>query len=169
MEFNVTSPVHVVGLGAFDSGLLSQLKGWDGSSGVTVGIFNRTTQSLVGSSVLFTGSNGTQVNGDAFLPASVTLPGGRYSVVASNICAYNDGGDPESHPARRTVPAGQSLSSAAEDHIGGSTFTYPTNGDGGPTNRYDAGTFIVTPEPASFLLAGLGAVGLCVVARRRKA
>jgi hypothetical protein len=168
LEFNVTTPVHIAELGAFDSGSLSQLVGWDGRSGVTVGIFDRTTESLVGTSVLFTGTNGTQINGDAFLPVSFNLPVGSYMVVASNISAYNnDNSNPNPTSTENSVGGAISFVGGG-NYISGSTFTYPTSGDGGPANRYDAGTFIVTPEPASFVLAALGVAGLFVVARRRK-
>jgi hypothetical protein len=53
----------------------------------------------------------------------------------------------------------------------GGPLRYPLIVDGGPTNRYDAGTFEfnATPEPSSFiLLLGSAAIGLACFGRRLK-
>jgi hypothetical protein len=163
LDFNVNQTIQITALGAYDSGLTSQLSGVNGS-GVTVGIYDRTTDSLVAGSttVTFTPSNaGTQINADAFLPVSFTLSPGSYSVVAfndNNYNSFNATHQTTSNPTS-TENSGGGLISFVGDGRYSFGFVYPTMVDGGPSNRYDAGTFqfsAVTPEPSTLIPAGMG-------------
>jgi hypothetical protein len=185
LAFDINKPVVVSQLGAFDmdsSGHVA-LKGVDGTSGITVFIVNRDTGLQFGPSVTFSPSNpGHQINGDAFLPISLlTLPAGFHGeIVAQNDPNYNTGGGanasstlntangaisfvyipPPTPPATTPLPVGP--------RYNGGFVVYPGNLDGGPANRYDAGTFMVTPEPSSCLLSALGLVGLVATWLKRR-
>lgn len=165
--FNVNTPITVAALGAYDSGNSSQLIGADGSSGVTVQIYT-TGGSPVGTPVVFTPTNaGTQINADAFLWITpLTLPVGSYAIVAFNDNNYNTNGGFNATSTLNTF-------GGAISFVGGGNYgragSYPGTGDGGPANRYDAGTFAITPEPASLVVWGLVIAGGIVIARRRKA
>jgi hypothetical protein len=170
LDFNVgATPIAVTALGTFDSGNPAALSGVVGG-GVTVAIFNRTTQTQFGPSVTFTPTNaGTPINGDAFLATDFELPAGfQGSIVAYNDNNYNSGGGTN---GTSTENGGGLLS-----FVGGGRFDfsnsldYPTIVDGGPTNRYDAGTFQFTaaPAPSSFVLAGMGVFCLAAFGLRRR-
>jgi hypothetical protein len=157
LDFNVISPIAVTSLGAFDSGVIANLNGFDGTSGVTVGIYNRATGTLVGPSVTFTAASpGSQVNGNAFKSiAPFVLPAGfQGSIVAFNDINFNSFGSPN--------PTSTQNGAGFITFVGGGRFAngfvYPTTIDGGPTNRYDAGTFqfVATPEPASLSMTCIG-------------
>jgi len=168
LDFTVNQPISVTSLGAFDNGVIANLIGSDGSSGVTVGIFNLATDTLVGTEVTFTPTNaGTQINGDAFL--SVTpflLSTGNYTVVSFNDTNYNSQG-------------GANGTSTTDTGYGGISFTgwvygygtsFPTIAGNNPVNRFDAGTFefLPVPEPASFAILGAGLAGLFGFGMRRR-
>lgn len=167
LEFNVTTPIRVTELGAFDNGVLANLEGTVGG-GIDVGIFNRTTMTLVGPTVHFnsTSDAGTQINGDAFLPVNITLQNGSYAVVAFNDDNANTNGGANTGTVENS---GGFINFVGAINGGGSALAYPTNVDGGPTDRYDAATFafVQAPEPTSTSLLSLGIVGLCICGSRR--
>lgn len=168
LDFDVNSPIVVTQLGAFNDGDPNLLAGVSGGLGVTVAIYDRVTQTQVGQEVTFTPSNpGTQVNGDAFLPVvPFTLEAGfQGSIVAFNDPNYNSEGSPNTTSV--TDDGGGAIS-----FVGGgrysfsSSITFPQTADGGPANRYDAGTFQFVPEPGSLALLGVG--GLAALLRRSR-
>jgi PEP-CTERM motif len=172
LDFTVNSAITVDQLGAFDNGLIANLSGADGHSGVTVQIYNITsTPVAMDPSVTFTPTNaGTQINGDAFLSVSpFTLGPGRYSVVAVNDDNYNSLGAVNTTSTENTGGGLITFSGSARYTVSLSAF--PSQPDGGPNNRYDAGTFdfaaATTPEPSTFVLFGLGGA-LAFFARRRR-
>ena len=179
LDFTVVSAVDVVALGAFDDGIVADLRGADLASGVTVAIYAIATGVRQTPSVTFTPTNaGTQIGGDAFLPIAPTLLSpGSYTVVAYNDDNTNSLGafNPSS-----TFNGGGLITATGAGRYGGG-FTFPTRIDGGPSNRYDAGTFefvaapSVTPTPipeaSSFDLmfaACMGVLAFVVGPRRTK-
>ncbi len=171
LDFTVNSPILITQLGAFDNGVVANLNGVAGGTGIDVGIFSLSSETLVGTSVHFNSTTdaGTQINADAFLPVHINLPAGNYTVVALNDGNYNSGGGVN---ASSTENSGGGLISfiGGGRYGNGPTLAFPGGTDGGPTNRYDAGTFQfrAAPEPSSFVLGALGVVGLLWAARRRR-
>ncbi len=146
MDFVVAANTEIVvtAMGAFDD--LAHA----GTGSITVGIFNTATQTLVpGTQATVTSSNGTRIGGDYFtaLPSPVTLLGGAtgttYTVVAVGYGAsynnYNSFGGP-AESAENT--GGGKISFTGVARYGGVGFAWPPTLDGGPTNRYGAGTFL---------------------------
>ena len=146
MEFtvNTSSGIVINQLGAFDH----QGNGISGtqSGGIRVAIFNKATRTIVpGLDAIIIG------NADAYtgnhrmknIPA-VTLMPGNYVVVAKGYNSNEMNGNSE---ARSPFPAGDlgggaiSYASACLYGSVGTGFAYPTNPDGGPGNRYLAGSF----------------------------
>jgi hypothetical protein len=172
LDFVVNKPILVTALGAFNSGIPAALIGADGVSGVTVQIYDNTTGAPVGPAVTLTPVDpGIQINGDAFAPiVPLVLPGGfQGSIVAFNDNNYHSFGGPN---PTSTENSGGGLISFVGGGRFGAGFAYPTIVDGGPTNRYDAGTFqfAAVPEPATLALAGMGVLSLAGCGwRRRKA
>lgn len=168
MDFDVTGPdgIIVTSLGAFDSGQ-------DGISGtVNVGIVDRSTGSVVGETVSFSGGLGTLVDGSRFvtLTTPITLPSGfQGSITAQGYGLEGNGntGNPSGFSA--TDDGGGLISFVGTARWGGDVpLTLAPNVDGGPANRYYAGSFEygAVPEPSSLALL-LGAVGLLSLRRRR--
>jgi len=171
LDFNVNSPIEITALGAFDNGNSANLIGTT-ATGVTVGIYNASTEQLVGSSVLFTPSSPSiQINGDAFLPTSLTLVKGSYTVVTFEDENYNQGYDVGSVINPTSV---ENTGNGLISFVGGGLYlsgseAYPTSVDSGPANRYDAGTFEFTAVPDGGLTAGLlGGALIGIGALRRK-
>ncbi|HUE14924.1 MAG TPA: PEP-CTERM sorting domain-containing protein [Planctomycetaceae bacterium] len=170
LDFNVNQQITVTALGAYDQGSVGNLIGSTGQ-GVSVGIFDRTTGTLVSPTASFSPINaGIQINGDAFQPELFTLAPGQYSVVSLNDDNYNEGYVSHTfNPTSVMNTGGGAISFVGSGRYdGGGSLVYPTAVDGGPANRYDAGTFIFeTPEPSTFVLLLSSAVVGCVCFRRR--
>jgi hypothetical protein len=174
MDFNVTSPITITRLGAFDSGQ----NGF--SSSINVGIFNRNTQTLVpGLSAVLTTANSVLVGQSRFFDiADIGLPVGNYSIVAQGFSSA----DPNGNVGAGGGPAPTINGGGSLTFVGGGRFdfaaalVFPTIPDAGPANRYDAGTFeftqgiaAVAPEPASLAFLGLGSLAFVGGIRRRRA
>jgi hypothetical protein len=174
LDFQVNSAITITALGAFNNGVTANLDGKNGS-GIDVGIFS-LSGTPAGTTVHFDSTSiVTQINGDAFLPVSFTLNPGTYSIVATDDRNYNSSGAANNF---NTTDDGGGLISfiGKARYTAGTTLALPGTIDGGPVDRYAAGTFQFTaadgthvsvPEPASALLlaAGLGAMALLL--RRR--
>jgi hypothetical protein len=168
MDFDVGgSPVAMTHIGVFDSAQ-------DGINGtLNAYIYNRDTQTVLAGPFSFTGSSDPLIGASRIRDiADVMLPAGFHgSIVVEGYNAQemvlNTGG---------TIPGGAGSLGNGNGLIsftGGGRFglngpgTFPNNVDGGPANRYGAGTFAFQiPEPASgFLLIGT----LALTGARRRA
>ncbi len=168
-EFDVLSPagISVTRLGVFDSNS-------DGlNSTITVGIFDRATEQLVGTSLTFTGNDGSLEDGSRWitLVSPITLAAGFEGMVVAQGYdgAERNGNVGTGSTASPTDDGGGAISFVGGSRFGpGGVFAYPTSVDGGPANRYHAGNFDydIIPEPSSLALL-LGAFGLFGFRRRR--
>jgi hypothetical protein len=144
MDFNVRAPaIRVTQIGAFDSG-------GDGINGtITAGVFNRTTGTQVGTGATFNGSGQTLVDGSRFAAPSggsfVLTRGFQGTIVAQGYNAAEMLGN-----AGVSVPPqmwttnggpGNQIAFTGLSRWGLAPFGFPANIDGGPANRYAAGTF----------------------------
>ena len=168
-DFDVSNPdgISVIRLGVFDD--LS-----DGlNSTITVGIFDRATEQLVGTSLTFTGNVGSLEDGTRWitLVSPITLAAGFQGMVVAQGYdgAEQNGNVGTGSTASPTDDGGGAISFVGGSRCGpGGVFAYPTNVDGGPANRYHAGNFDydIIPEPSSLALL-LGAFGFFGLRRRR--
>ena len=149
MDFDVNQTIAVNALGVYDSGQ-------DGISGTLYAvIFNRVNQQTVTSTLSFTGSQGTLINGSWFqnLATPVTLAPGSYSIVSWGYSLNDPNGNTHGGSGTSTLNTGGGLitfvGSARYDYA---PVVYPTITDGGPVNRYYAGTFEFVPLPPTALL-----------------
>lgn len=169
MDFDVLTPITVTKLGAFDSGQ-------DGFAGtIVVGIFDRNTEALVGTSASMTGTSAPLDGSSRFVDVpDFFLPAGSYSVVAVGFSSSDRNGNVLFGGASPTVDTG----GGAIGFVGTSrwglstTLSFPANPDLGPSNQYDAGTLQFTsavPEVSeiALLLAGLPFILSFSALRRR--
>ncbi|MCP5152545.1 MAG: hypothetical protein H6983_00175 [Ectothiorhodospiraceae bacterium] len=169
MDFDVLAPIAVTHLGAFDSGQ----DGFGGAS-IAVGIFDRGTQALV------TGLSASIDSGDGLTGqsryediADIVLGVGQYSIVAHGFGSANPNGNAGSTGSPPTIDDGGGLIQfvGTARFLSAGSLVWPTVIDGGPPNRYDAGTFqftaapqsVPSPAPLALMLAGL----LALRSRRR--
>jgi hypothetical protein len=172
MEFQVNSPLTVNALGAFDNNVQSELSGTTGH-GIEVGIFDVSTGKLVGTSVTFNGRGGyTQIGADAFQSVSpFALGKGTYYIVALDDPNYNQGyfnTGPNQFQTPNSVGGAISFIGASYYDFNSTTLELPVYQDGGPADRYDAGTFAVdpTPLPSTWTMLIAGFVGVAFFAYR---
>ena len=143
------------------------------NSTITVVIFDRTTATLVGSSITFSGNDGSLEDGSRWitLVSPITLAAGFEGMVVAQGYdgAEQNGNVGTGSTASPTDDGGGAISFVGGSRFGpGGVFDYPTNVDGGPANRYHAGHFDsdIIPEPSSLALL-LGAFGFFGLRRRR--
>lgn len=169
MDFDVYTPITVTQLGAFDSGL-------DGfGADVAVGIFNRVSGVLVGNSALLSGVGNPLVGNQRFADvANFDLGIGQYSIVAVGFGASNLNGNTDFGGSGPTIDTAGGLigfvGTARYNNSGNSSLALPSIIDGGPANRYDAGTFqytAVVPEAEGYALA-LAGIGVVAYGMRRR-
>lgn len=140
MEFDVNVPVVLTEMGVFD----------DGSDGlsrpITASLYDRTaTGSPMVTLPFATGTGAPLVGGSRFQPLAGPLllrPGFQGTIVAENYGGSERNGN--SHggpPAWTTDSGGGAISFVGGARWGATQGSYPPNADGGPANRYAAGTF----------------------------
>ena len=167
MDFNVNEDIRVTQLGVFDSGS-------DGlNRELTAHIYDRNNPGSPIATLLFTpGDPGSLDGGSRFksLAGPLILPAGfQGAIVAEGYGAGEQNGNTHGGAAAWSV-----FPTSALAYVGGGRHgtagLFPTNLDGGPINRYAAGTFrfdvIAVPEPATAMLSVFGVVIIC--ARRRR-
>lgn len=198
LDFYVNKNITISALGAFDNGVIGNLAGADGTSGVTVQMYQITgwnpsasstvgagtaTGTPVGSPVTFSPTSaGQQINGDAFQADSITLTAGNYySVVAFNDINYNSNGQQNPYTTENNLGGAITFEHyTLYGNQGASALAFPTIIDnwfgGGPSDRYAAGTFAIqaVPEPTSLISGALmllpfGATTLRILRRQRAA
>jgi hypothetical protein len=139
LDFDVKQNVVVDELGVFDSGS-------DGLAvPLTARLYNRDSQTEVASLTFAAGQTGTLVGGSRLLPLAtpVILPAGFHgSIVAEGYGpAEPNGNSMGAIPSWTTDDGGGLLQFVGAGRYGTTPGAYPTNVDGGPVNRYAAGTF----------------------------
>lgn len=133
-DFDVANGINVYALGVFD----------DNSDGLKrnlqASIYDRDTQKLI-ARIAFPIGSGKLIGGSRFidLPCPLSLPGGFHGVIVAE--GYG-AGERNGNGGPWTADDGN----GAIKFLGGGRFgafdAFPTNVDGGPTNRYAAGTFV---------------------------
>ncbi len=151
MDFNATRTLRVMSLGVFDSGsnglsstLTAQL--WRRNENGTPGVFTDDTGHSVLASATFTAASpGTLEGGSRFKPlaAPLELSPGAYTMVAYGYSAAEMNGNAGTGAASWTTDGGTAgaIQFAGGSRWGSSPGAFPNTVDGGPANRYAAGTF----------------------------
>lgn len=172
LDFDVNAPIVVSRLGVFDSG----------SNGLgrflTAQMYNRDTQAPVTPLMTFAAgsgaASGTLIGGSRFLDinALTLLAGFHGTIVASHYDAveliFNSFGGPNTTATTNT--GGGLISFVGGGRTGQQVpDIFPLAVDGGPANRYDAGTFVfaAVPEPSGLALVGMAATGVLALRRGR--
>jgi hypothetical protein len=140
MDFDVQHSIVISELGVFDSGS-------DGLAvPLTARLYNRDTQTQVASLSFAAGQTGTLIDGSRFMPLAspVLLPAGFHgTIVAEGYGPAEPDGNSFVQPVTWTGNDGGGLIQfVGAGRFGLTPGTFPTNIDGGPANRYAAGTFM---------------------------
>jgi hypothetical protein len=150
MDFEVLKSCVVTSLGVFDSGA----DGIDASSTMTAQLFRRTNNAGAAlATLMFTAANpGTLVESSRFkpLPSPLGLKPGSYAIVAYGFNSQNRNGNLGTGDAHlwTTDNGGGILAFVGLGRHDGIVGTLPPTPDGGPADRYAAGTFEFLPAPA---------------------
>ena len=175
MDFNVTQAIEVTQLGVFDSGQ-------DGLSlPITARLYNRATGVALAELEFTPGEPGDLIEGSRIkdLSTPITLAAGFQGTV---VAAGYGGGEPNGNQGisslgLTTEGAGR-ISFVGGGRFGATAGEFPASIDGGPADRYAAGTFIFSepgappgevnaPNGAGTLLSELPGNGTSVAARVR--
>jgi len=142
LDFTVTRPIVITRIGAFDSGS----DGISGGTTLTTQLWDRGAGPALVPNTTLTFNNadpGTLVGGSRLKPLSslVLLNPGNYTVASYGYDSANLNGN-QGAPPWTTSTGGGALSFVTNPRYGsGGVGVFPNNGDGGPVNRYAAGTF----------------------------
>jgi hypothetical protein len=143
MEFDVDRPVIVTRLGVFDSG----------SDGlflpISARLYNRDNQQVVASMNFDPGDDGELVDGSRLknLPVPLPLPAGFHGmIVASGYGAGEPNANGQGVDIGLTTFDGACLTFVGTSRYDPDPTGYATIVDGGPANRYAAGTFAFEPD-----------------------
>ncbi|ADB17731.1 autotransporter-associated beta strand repeat protein [Pirellula staleyi DSM 6068] len=141
MDFDVTAPITVTNLGAFDSGS-------DGINGtINVRLYDRTNPGTPLATASLSGTSQQLVGGSRFLSLLTPIPlpaGFQGRIVTDGYSAAEPNGN-------SATPVWTTNGGGAMNFVGVGTFdtltnVYPTNSEGTPVNRYAAGTFAFVPQ-----------------------
>jgi hypothetical protein len=150
MDFDVLSPILVRQLGVFDSGS----DGINGSTTLTAQLYTRSanTGRLLATLTFTAASPGELVDGSRFksLSPPVLLNAGSYTIVSYGHDSANPNGNIGTGNAKtwNTDDGGGFLQFVGTSRHDGSPGTFPPAPDGGPADRYAAGTFDYLAAPA---------------------
>jgi hypothetical protein len=149
MDFDVLQEIRVTRLGVFD----------DGSNGlnlaITATLYDRAGPTAIGTLQFAPGDDGELVGGNRFkaLEAPIVLaPGFQGSIVAQGYGAAERNGN-GLNPPPWTTNDGECAVGFVGSGRWGDPNVFPPNADGGPANRYAAGTFQfeIDPIPAEIV------------------
>ena len=173
LDFDVLSTICVLSLGVFDSGQ-------DGLAfSHVLRIYDRTTELSIATVTVPAGTAATLAGGSRFvdLATPLVLTAGFHGTIVAEINPTDGNGNTNGGPAISMLNTG----GGALTFVGGGRVsdtgpgTYPARLDGGPVNRYLAGTFTfvnglaAVPEPGTNLLLAVGVVVLIFCHRRKRA
>jgi hypothetical protein len=154
MDFDVLAPVIVTRLGCFDSGS----DGLNASSTLTTQIYNRNGPApvVVATTNFPSAAPGELIGGSRFkaLATPVLLTNGSYSCVGYSYDANNRNGNVGTgNPKVWSTDDGGALAFVGGGRYGAAApGIFPTTLDGGPADRYAAGTFDFTSLPPTPLI-----------------
>ena len=150
MDFYVNEAVQVTDLGCFDSGgnglaTTITVRLWRRSENGTPGNFaDDTGQAVLAQETFTSASPGTLLEGSRYKPLSapLTLAPGAYTIAASGYSAAElNGNSMGATPTGWFTQSGGKLSFVGPGRYSFTASSFPETIDGGPANRYAAGTF----------------------------